>query len=527
VKPERTTWEIGLDARRTVLLLIAVTLLLRVLFAAALGLGIDESYVAAVSRSLSLSYFDHPPLQFWIVRATALLTGHEDAVVLRLPFILLFAGTTWLMYRLTARCFGESAGAYAAIALNLSAVFSVTSGGWVLPDGPLMFFMLAAATVLASLLFENAAAPRHGQWVLFGLLAGCALLSKYHAVFLLAGLFFFLVTSPRHRHLLATPGPYLACAAAGVVFLPVLVWNAQHAWVSFAFQGGRAASRGFMPVRLLINIAGQAIWVLPWVWVPLVVSLLRAAARGPSSGNQNTVPGRTWFFVCLASGPIVVFTLPTLWGAQGLFHWQAPGYLMAFPLLGLATAQRAATAPRLVRAWLNGSAAVLLLLVVVFGSHAATGWVGKAVPALVAGGDPTLEAFDWTDVERTLRERGLLDPPTGSGLFVVARHWADAGKLDYALGGRVQVITLSRSPHHFAFMHPQAAFLGRDALVIGRTRAMADVVQALAPYFENLQRLEDITLYRRGAPAIVLTVYLGTHFRGEYPLPYGGGRDRP
>ncbi len=61
--------------------------------------------------------------------------------MVRLPFILLFAGTTWLMYRLTARLFGEPAGLWAAVLLNLSLVFSITSGGWVLPDGPLMFCM--------------------------------------------------------------------------------------------------------------------------------------------------------------------------------------------------------------------------------------------------------------------------------------------------------------------------------------------------------------------------------------------------
>ena len=42
-------------------LLILSTLVARLLFAGALGLGIDESYMVATGRELHLSYLDHPP----------------------------------------------------------------------------------------------------------------------------------------------------------------------------------------------------------------------------------------------------------------------------------------------------------------------------------------------------------------------------------------------------------------------------------------------------------------------------------
>src|ERR1700761_7142734 len=38
----------------------------RIVFAFTFGLGIDESYTVAISRGLSLSYFDHPPLHVWL-----------------------------------------------------------------------------------------------------------------------------------------------------------------------------------------------------------------------------------------------------------------------------------------------------------------------------------------------------------------------------------------------------------------------------------------------------------------------------
>src|SRR6266480_1496403 len=111
-----------------VAVLILATLLARLLFAAALGLGIDESYMVAAGRKLQLSYFDHPPLAWWMAWAAAHLAGSESAIVVRLPFIVLFAVTTWLMYRVTAALFGPSAGLWAAVLLNMVPVLGITSG---------------------------------------------------------------------------------------------------------------------------------------------------------------------------------------------------------------------------------------------------------------------------------------------------------------------------------------------------------------------------------------------------------------
>src|SRR5438445_8740300 len=95
--------------------LIFTTLLVRLLLAAALGLGIDESYMVAAGRRLQLSYFDHPPIAWWMAWGAAHLTGSESALVVRLPFIALFAVTTFLMYRVTSELFRPEAGLWAAV----------------------------------------------------------------------------------------------------------------------------------------------------------------------------------------------------------------------------------------------------------------------------------------------------------------------------------------------------------------------------------------------------------------------------
>ena len=174
------------DPTRLLLLLIAGTLVLRIGAAWAIGLGVDESYMVAAGRTLRLGYFDHPPAAWWLSWAATRLAGTEAPVVVRLPFILLFAVSTWLMYRLGTAVADRQAGLWAAVLLNLSPVFALTTGGWVLPDGPLDCALLAATACLMQAL------PRDGLrsmawWAGAGLCAGLALFSKYSAILTIGG----------------------------------------------------------------------------------------------------------------------------------------------------------------------------------------------------------------------------------------------------------------------------------------------------------------------------------------------------
>lgn len=489
----------------------------RLVLAGTIGLGVDESYVASVARVLSLSYFDHPPLHFWLIWLTAHLTGSEAPIVLRLPFILLFAGTTWLMFRLGSVLFGAWAGVYAALLLNISPVFGFSTGSWLLPDGPLMFCMLAAALLLARLSFSEERQYAILVWLGVGFWLGLGLLSKYHTIFLVLGYFFFVITSKPHRRMFLQAGPYLALLTAGLFFLPVLFWNYEHGWASFLFQSGRGAASGFYPARLLTNIAGQAVWVLPWIWLPLLFSLLGALAAGPAGSGIEPRQNRRWFLCCLALGPITLFTLATLWGAQGLFHWQAPGYLFVFPLLGETVAQALHRRSRLVKRWLEFSSVAFIAIILLLGSHTATGWMNSAFPGLFSGGDPSLEALDWRDVPPRLTEEGY--SPSGA-TFVITGHWIDAGKLDYALGGRLPVLCLSDAPHHFAFMYHPSVFEGQDALIIGRSHIIGDAA-AYRPWFDSVTPLPPLAVTRGGRTEIELVAFYARNFHGNYPLPYG------
>ena len=73
-----------------------------------------------------------------------------------------------------------------------------------------------------------------------------------------------LLLDPRGRRMLAGPWPWLGVALTALVFSPVLLWNAEHGWASFVFQGGRAVARGFNPSGLLASVGGPPVSLVRW-----------------------------------------------------------------------------------------------------------------------------------------------------------------------------------------------------------------------------------------------------------------------
>jgi 4-amino-4-deoxy-L-arabinose transferase-like glycosyltransferase len=485
-------------------MLVGAGIAARVVLAAVLGLGVDESYEVVMSRVVSLGYFDHPPLSFWIPALVERLTGSEQRVLLRFPFILLFAATTIALYRLTAQLYGERAGFLAALSLNITPVFSLSTGSWILPDGPLALGIVATPLCLTHVLLDHS--PRPWQWwIAAGFAAGVAALSKYHAVFLFVGAITFIVTRADARHWLRSPAPYIASAIAVSLTMPVIVWNAQHDFASIRFQAGRAATHGIHFGALAQNVGGQLGYLTPWIGVPLLWQLIRGLGIGPRDAPR-------WLLCCLAVGPIAVFTLISLGGNPGLPHWPAPGYLLLFPLLGDAIARyesRGARQRGIARRAVVAAAIVFVGLVVVAASDVATGWASRAAPSLFTRGDPSLEAVDWSELHAELARRGLADR---EGQIVAATHWIDAAKIGYALGPSVPVLCLCDDPRGFQFVYPLEDFVGRDAIVLVRlTRGgpAPGVISRLSRYFRSIDPVGTIAIRRGGRVEIEIGVYRG------------------
>ena len=483
---------------RCLMLLIAATLVLRVAFGASLGLGIDESYTVATARVLQLSYYDHPPLTWWLSWGISHITGSEAPIIMRLPFILLFGVTTWLIYILGGTLFGPRAGLWSAVLLNVTPVFGAVAGTWVLPDGPLDCALLGAGVCLV-----HALAYRPGAalwWCGAGICAGLALLAKYTVILTLLGAFLYLLTQKQHRRWLTRPEPYSAVIIALLLFVPALMWNAEHGWSSFLFQGSRATVEKLRPAMPFVTLAGEAIYILPWIWLPLIYEFVRALRCGPSDRHE-------WLLASLAIVPIVAFAVISLWAQDRvLYHWATPGYLFLLPLLGRSVAANIDRRNSWVRAWLIGNVITVLFGITLASSEVKWNWLPDVGEKFAPGADPDLQAVDWTSVADELLMADLVARPE---LIVAGIKWYDTGKLDYALRGRKTVICLCDDGHEYAYLRPIQDYIGRDILIVAHQSEIDEIRRSYGREFDTIDALKQILVWHAGRPAEILRLYLG------------------
>jgi len=302
--------------------LIAIVLLtgLRAAAAALLPLSADEAYYWLWSRHLAAGYFDHPPAIAYVIRCGTALFGATSLGV-RLGALVLSVAASALVWRAGAILLaGEEAGARAALFFNLTLMVSVETLA-ATPDAP-------SIATAAAVLYALAKVHQSGTgawWLAVGAAAGLGLLSKYTAFFLGAGILVWLLLSPQARRWLFTPWPYLGGALALGVFLPNLLWNEAHGWMTFAFQFGRIAG-GHFTLRFLFEFLGaQLVLASPFIFVLAALALAFRARDRDST---------TFLLAALVFPSALYFLIHSLHDRiQG--NW--PSFL--FPALALAAAE--------------------------------------------------------------------------------------------------------------------------------------------------------------------------------------------
>ena len=245
--------------------------ILRFVLCAWLPLAFDEAYFWLWSKHLAISYYDHPPLIALAIRAGTLLFGDTEFGV-RFVSLLASIGASWAVWRSGALLLGdERSGALACLFFNLTLMVAAESMS-ATPDA-----LILAASAFVLFTVAKVEATQDGRWwIAVGLAAGLALLSKYTAFFLGAGIALWLIATPQGRVWLRTVWPYAGGILALAFLVPNLIWNAQHDWISFKFQFGRVVEGGQPAWRFLVEFVGSQIGLAsPFILVLGAMSFAR------------------------------------------------------------------------------------------------------------------------------------------------------------------------------------------------------------------------------------------------------------
>src|SRR5499427_7184535 len=259
--------------RNTSLTILAL-LVLRLIAAVWTPLTFDEAYYWIWSKHLAGGYYDHPPMVALVIRAGTMIAGDTELGV-RLVSILLALPMSFAVYRTAAILFGGvRVAATAAILLNVTLMVAVGTL-IVTPDAPL----LVASSFVLFFLAKVLETGRGAWWLAVGAAAGCALLSKYTAMFFGLAIVVWLVAVPKLRHWLWSPWLWLGGLVALALFSPVILWNADHQWVSFVKQLGRARIEDFRPAFIAELVPTQVGFATPLVFILGAMGLYALALR--------------------------------------------------------------------------------------------------------------------------------------------------------------------------------------------------------------------------------------------------------
>jgi 4-amino-4-deoxy-L-arabinose transferase-like glycosyltransferase len=296
----------------------------------------DELYYWCWSERLQWSYYDHPPMTAYMIRAATAVFG-DTLFAIRLPAVVstltVLAVIGWLTWPRGLLPF--------AVATPLFTVGAVI----VTPDTPLLMFWALYTTWLVAihkrLLSRHLAVPGHESdidvadpgagstgtiplhlWLLGGVILGCGILGKYTTgLAVIAGFLSFALAGHWRRWLF---GYAIHLGVAFVVTLPILIHNIRHDFAPLLYQWGHSMGSpepGLKPFAEFVGLQLLLFGVLPFVILVWTLWNFRALRQDP----------RLRVCACLFAFPFAFFLFKATRGPlEG--NWALACYIAVWPL---------------------------------------------------------------------------------------------------------------------------------------------------------------------------------------------------
>jgi 4-amino-4-deoxy-L-arabinose transferase-like glycosyltransferase len=511
-----------------------------------LDLASDEAHYWDWSRHLDWSYYSKGPLVAWLIRGSCELFGalaeeHTGNLMLaiRLPAVLCGSLLLASLYVLAVQVFHRPR-------LGLAVVFGALTFPPIAVGSSLMTIDAPYACCWGwALVFAHRAVMGRRSslaWEAAGLMIGLGILAKYTMIVFVPSLALFLLTSRAHRRLLLSSGFWSMLGVAGLCTLPILVWNAQHDWVSLrhvlrlagldAGEGPALRSGpGISPLGPLTYIGIQAALLLGY-W--FVVWLCAVAAWNPLRESDAGVRYLWWLSVPM----FVLFLAFSIKTGGGEPNWPITAYLSGAVLAAGWLANQLESSSSLYRRCTRAGIALtcligLLVTGVIHSSEHIHPLLGDLVgpetdsrPYPIRQLDPTCRLRGWRTLAAALdRQRARLVEAGEEEPVLAAVSWSLPGEIGvYCAGGpQAYSLGLMQGDRHSQYDYwtnpidqPQE-FLGRTFLVVGVPQP--PVVRA----FERIDRAIRVTHRVNGRPVAGWHIFVCRGFKGfaEKPTPAG------
>jgi 4-amino-4-deoxy-L-arabinose transferase-like glycosyltransferase len=525
-QPSENRW-LWRSAAAALIVLASVLHVLYLIHDCPLDLAPDEAHYWDWSRHLDWSYYSKGPLVALLIRGSCELFGPwAEATTgsimpaIRFPAVLCGALLLVSFYVLTVLAVRRESWAFGVVALSLTQPLIAAGSSLMTIDAPY------TACWGWALVFAYLAAVRGYKWAwpVTGLVIALGILAKYTMVLFVPSLGLFLLfdwlASRSRIGLRRFSGFVVMCAVAALGAVPILVWNAQHEWVTFRHVGGQAsAGEGWRWFGPLVFLGGQFGILLGFWFVVLAAALWRSRPWIETDADRQ-------FLWWMSVPTLAVFLLLSL-KTTGQLNWAVTAYISGSILAAAWLGERIGQ-----RSWRFGTVATALLgLSLILAVHYPA--LSRPVLLSIVGSPTAQHPLPLRRVDPTARLRGYRTLAAavdglrsearagGEEPVVAATFWNVPGLLGAYGESHPEVYSLGSAMYdrrsQLDFWRPNPLwdpeqFRGRTFVLVG------DFTPALIAAFDRLDPPRTIRYLEAGQPIAIWYACIGYGYRGFGPI---------
>lgn len=512
-----TTADRRLWTRRSGLLLLGL-LVWRVVYVALVPLDLcpDEAYYWDWSRQLDWGYYSKPPMVAWLIALSTWLGGQTEFAI-RLPAALLSTLGLVAVVGLGRSLFSARVGFWSMLAVVATPGTAAMSLLMTI-DAP--FLCAWAFSVWAAWELLSAQQPSWRQVGFAVIATGLGLLSKQTmlAIFPLTALW--LVMQADQRGKLLSPKVWAWWCGSLLFLTPVILWNAQHDWITVQHTTEHFQKNDVPPIKHLIWLLefwASQFGVASPVSCGLILGIAASAMMSLRDADQ-----KVRYLICLGFVPLLGVTV--LSATQRVQpNWPAPFWLTCFVLLaawGCETIPRFGLRGHRVRWFKSGVAlgAVMMLGIYVMPfTIPHSNWAGGPL-------DATARLRGWADLGQQVGVEfdKLSDQP--APLCISATGRGQVSELAYYLPQQPRVYRWNPTgiveSQHEVWGGPRGDVTGAEALIV--THAGQPVPAELIAAFAEVTPGSEVAAHLGGKRSERLQLW---HARGYRQWPQLGARE--
>lgn len=428
--------------------LIGVLLLARLWFLSTgkLELSEDEAYQWIWSKHLALSYYSKPLMIAYTQWLGTHIWGDNEFGV-RFFSPVFGALLSLVVLRFMAQTVN------ARLGVLLIAITSTTPllalGSILMTIDPLSVFFYTLGMIVGWRAVQENGTLR--DWLLVGVYMGLGLLSKYTNLFQLLSWVFVFALLPSTRKHLRTPGPYLALLIVALCSLPILIWNAQHGWITVEHVAtdGNLHKEWHPQLKYTERFITAEFGLLnPFYFVGAVLAAFCFWKK------DSRTPLKVFLF-CMGA-PIVVVYLLLSFHTRILENWIAPAIL---PLFALMVMHWQSVWPRV--RWIAKPALFLAItigfiaVILAHGTKLIDKMTGRSLPPSV---DLLHRVHGWKELATIVGDAQKKLAAEGKPTFVIGEHYGFTAQVTFYLPEAKSSVTGTPLVYFEAAKHPANQF---------------------------------------------------------------------